>query len=263
MTGRLRYGRLLSQAAKNSFAVRAAYRMDFILSLIVTIVFEAVTPLVTILIYGTGSSFPGWSMGEALLIQGIFLLSRGIAFPLFFGAVWTVFEQVREGTFELTLLKPRSPLLVVLAQSVDVEGFGRLFGGVALFIFALSRIPAPGILQVLLFLALLGLSILVLFSFVLIMAGSLFVWVGNGRVLEVMESVMIFAQYPGSIYGRVFQLVLAVLVPAAMIAFLPAQALLGRPEPITLAAAPACAAFFLASLALWRAMLRRYAGGGG
>jgi ABC-2 type transport system permease protein len=95
------------------------------------------------------------------------------------------------------------------------------------------------------------------------MAGSLFVWVGNGRVLEVMESVMIFAQYPGSIYGRVFQLVLAVLVPAAMIAFLPAQALLGRPEPITLAAAPACAAFFLASLAFWRAMLRRYAGGGG
>jgi ABC-2 type transport system permease protein len=263
MTRRLQYGRLLGQAMKNSFATRAAYRGDFTLSLLVTILFEAVTPLVTVLIYGTGSSFPGWSMGEALLIQAIFLLARGVAFPLFLGAVWTVFEQVREGTFELTLLKPRSPLLVILAGSLDVEGFGRLVGGIALFIFALGKIPAPGPLQIFLFLVLLGLSILTLFSFVLIMAGSLFVWVGNGRVFEVMESVMIFAQYPASIYGRVFQLVLAVLVPAAMIAFLPAQALLGRPEPITLAAAPACIAFFCASLAFWRAMLRRYSGGGG
>ncbi len=263
MRGKLSYRRLFAQAARNSFAERAAYRGDFILSLFVTLLFEAVTPLVTILIYGTGAAFPGWSMGEALLIQAIFLLSRGIAFPLFFGAVWTVFEQVREGSFELTLLKPRSPLLVVIAQSVDIQGFGRLAGGTGLFVYALTLLPAPGALQVLLFLALLFLSILVLFSFVLIMAGSLFVWVGNGRVMEVMESVMVFAQYPSSIYGRVFQLVLAVLVPAAMIAFLPAQALLGRVEPITLAAAPACVVFFILSLVFWRAMLRRYAGGGG
>jgi ABC-2 type transport system permease protein len=263
MRRRASAGRLIGQASKISFASRAVYRGDLALSMLVTILFEAVTPLVTVLIYGTGSSFPGWTMREALLIQAIFLSARGIAFPCFFGIVWTIFEQVREGTFDLTLLKPRPPLVVVLVESFDIVGFGRLIGGVALFLFAVTGLPAPGAPQILLFAALFVLSLLTLFGCALLMAGSLFVWVGNGRVQEVMESIMIFAQYPSSLYGRAFQLVLAVIIPASMIAFLPAQALLGRPQLITIAAAPASIAFFAGSLAFWNAMVRRYSGGGG
>jgi ABC-2 type transport system permease protein len=255
--------RIFGRAARISFAERAAYRGDFLLSLFVSVFFEMITPLVTVLIYGSGSSFPGWSMGEALLIQAIFLMSRGIAFPCFFGIVFTVFEQVREGAWELTLLKPRSPLLVAVAASLDIQGFGRLAAGGALFIYALGLVPHPGPLQILLFAALFLLSLLVLFSFALILAGSLFVWVGNGRVIEVMDSVLIFSQYPGSIFSQSFQFVLSVLIPAAMIAFLPAQALLGRPEPITAVSAPACIAFFCLSLLFRRHMMKRYTGGGG
>jgi ABC-2 type transport system permease protein len=263
MRRRYRIGGLIGQAARISFAARAAYRGDLALSLLVTLLFEAVTPLVTVLIYGTGSSFPGWSMCEALLIQGIFLMARGIAFPCFFGIVWTIHEQVREGTFELTLLKPLPPLVVVLVESFDVVGFGRFFGGAALFIFALAGVPAPGFLPTLIFIPLFALSILTLFGFALILAGILFVWVGNSRVQEVMESVMVFAQYPSSLYGRTFQLILAVILPVSMIASLPAQALLGRPVPIAISSAAACVVFFCASLAFWRAMVRRYSGGGG
>jgi ABC-2 type transport system permease protein len=255
--------RILGLAAKNSLAERSAYRGDFFLSLFVSVFFEMITPLVTVLIYGSGSSFPGWTMGEALLIQAIFLMARGVAFPCFFGIVDTVFEQVREGSWELTLLKPRSPLLVALARSLDVQGLGRLAAGVALFVYALGLIPSPGFLQVALFAALFLLSLLVLFSFALIMAGSLFVWVGNGRIYELFESVLVFSQYPGSIFSQGFQFVLSVLIPAAMIAFLPAQALLGRPEPITIVSVPACIAFFGASLLFWRWMMKRYTGGGG
>ena len=257
------YGAILGRAARISFAERAAYRGDFFLSLGVSVLFEMITPLVTVLIYGSGSSFPGWTMGEALLIQAIFLCSRGIAFPCFFGIVNTVFDQVREGSWELTLLKPRSPLLIAIAASLDVQGFGRLAAGIALLVYSLGLIPAPGLPQILLFAGLFLLSLLVLFSFALIMAGSLFVWVGNGRVYEVMESVLMFAQYPGSIFSQGFQFVLSILIPAAMIAFLPAQALLGRAEPLTAVSAPACAAFFALSLIFWRRMMRRYTGGGG
>ncbi len=256
-------GGLLAQAVKVSFATRAAYRGDFLISLLVTMLFEAVTPLVTVLIYGTGASFPGWRVGEALLIQAIFLIARGIAYPSFFGIVWMVFEQVREGTFELTLLKPRAPLIVLLAESFDAPGFGRFLGGAALLAYAFSRIPAPTPLSILLAVVLLFLSLLVLFSFALILAGVLFVWVGNSRVQDVMESFTVFAQYPSSIYGKALQVALAVVVPVSMIAFLPAQALLGRAEPLTAIAAPASIAFFCLALWYWRLMMSRYKGGGG
>jgi ABC-2 type transport system permease protein len=255
--------RILGLAAKISLAEGSAYRADFFLSLLVSVFFEMITPLVTVLIYGSGSSFPGWTIGEALLIQSIFLMARGIAFPCFFGIVFTVLYQVREGSWELTLLKPRSPLLVAVATSLDVQGFGRFLAGVALFIYSLGLIPAPGLWQVILFLALFLLALLILFSFALILAGTLFVWVGNGRIIELLDSILIFSQYPGSIFSPGFQFVLSVLIPAAMIAFLPAQALLGRPEPITAVSVPACAAFFAGSLLFWRAMMKRYTGGGG
>ncbi len=256
-------GRLVGRALRVSLATRAAYRGDFLLSLTVTVLLEALTPLVTVLVYGAGARFPGWSMHEALLVQGIFLLARGLAYACFFGMVWTLFEQVREGTFELTLLKPRSPLALTLVQSLDVQGLGQLVGGAALFGWAAAHLPRPAPSSVLLFAALLALAVAVLFALALFMAGSLFVWVGNARVLEVSEAVMLFAQYPGSIYGRGFRLLLATAVPVGMIAFLPAQALLGRAEPVTAAAAGCVVLFLAAGLIFWRAMLRRYAGGGG
>lgn len=261
--GRPGLGKLLGRALRISFATRAAYRGDFLVSLLVTLLLEAIAPLVTVLAYGAGARFPGWSLQEALLVQGTFLLARGIAYPCFFGMIWTVFEQVREGTFELTLLKPRSPLLVTLVQSLDVQGLGQLAGGGVLFGWAVAQVPRPGPLAVILFVGLLALSVAVLFAIALFMAGSLFVWVGNGRVLEVSEAVMLFAQYPGSIYGRAFRVLVATAVPVSMIAFLPAQALLARAEPLTAVTAACSLGFLGAALLFWRAMLRRYAGGGG
>jgi ABC-2 type transport system permease protein len=255
--------RLLGRALRISFATRAAYRGDFLVSLLVTVLLEAIAPLVTVLAYRAGARFPGWTMHEALLVQGTFLLARGIAYPCFFGMVWTVFEQVREGTFELTLLKPRSPLLVTLAQSVDVQGVGQLLGGSVLFAWAAAQLPRPGPAAILLFLGLLVLAVAVLMAIALFLAGSLFVWVGNGRVLEVSEAVMLFAQYPGSIYGRGFRVLVSTAVPVAMIAFLPAQALLARAEPLTAVAAACSLAFLGTALLFWRSMVSRYAGGGG
>lgn len=256
-------GRLLGRALRVSLATRVAYRGDLVLSLLVTLLLEGLTPLVTVLVYGAGARFPGWSMHEALLVQGVFMLARGVAQAAFFGMVWTVFEQVQEGTFELTLLKPRSPLLLTLMRGLNVQGLGQVAGGAALFGWAAARLPAPGPAQIGLFVAFLALSVAVLFGVTLFMAGSLFVWVGNARVLEVSDAVLLFAQYPGSIYGRSFRLLLATVLPVAMVAFMPAAALLGRPEPFTAIAAVSALAFLGAALLFWRAMLRRYAGGGG
>lgn len=256
-------GRLFGRALRVSLATRVAYRGDLVLSLAVTLLLEAVTPMVTVLVYGAGARFPGWSIHEALLVQGTFMLARGVAYAAFFGMVWTVFEQVREGTFELTLLQPRSPLLLTLARSLDVQGLGQLAGGAGLFLWAASRLPAPAPGAILLFLGLLVLSIAVLFGVALFMAGSLFVWVGNARVIEVSEAVLLFAQYPGSIYGRSFRLLLATVVPVSVIAFVPASALLGRPEPLSAVAAGSAVVFVGLGLLFWRSMVRRYAGGGG
>ncbi len=255
---------LWGRAFRSSFANQAAYRGDFILNLAVSLLFEMLAPLATILTYAStdGAGFPGWTMEEALLIQAVFLLARGIAFPLFFGIVWVVFNQVREGTFELTLLRPRSPLLVAIAAGVDVSGFGQLAGGLLLFGWIVGKLAIDAT-RILLFLPILGLSVLTLLACALFMSGTLFVWIGNARVLELLDSILIFGRYPGSIFSSLFQLSLAVLIPVSMIALFPAEVLLGRTNGLLYLGIPACLAFLGLSVAFWNHMCGKYAGGGG
>ncbi len=248
---------------RNAFAERMAYRGDFFISMTIMLILEFIVPLVTYLIYRSGMAFPGWSLYEMLLLQGIFMLAKGIAFPLFFGIVWNVLERVREGTFDLLIIKPGSILFMTIITGIDIEDFGKLLGGFLLFGIGCSHIQHISIIQWLQFILLLILSVLVLFSFSLFMAGSVFKWVGNSRVYELFNSVMSFATYPRSIFSKGLQTIISWVIPIAMVAYFPASALLTKSSEGILYAALSAAVFFILSLLFWKYMLRQYTSAGG
>ena len=255
--------RVLMTAAKVEISGRMAYRADFMITAGMAFIMESVIPLVTLLIYNTSSGFPGWNLYEVLLIQSVFMLSRGIAYTLFFGIVYNTLSHVREGTFDLLLIKPRSVLFLAAVTAIDSENAGMFLGGILLFTFSLLHLPAPGILEILQFCVLLVLSLSVLLSFALIMSGTVFKWVGNSRVYEIYESVASFGYYPKSIFSRSLQLVISYAIPVAMIGFYPAAALLGKPDSGILAAGIVCCLFLFASIRFWYWMLKKYTSAGG
>lgn len=248
---------------KTVITARMSYRADFFISAFMILVGELIVPLITILIYQTGASFPGWSMAEVLLIQGVFMLAKGVAFPLFFGMVWNTLDRVREGTFDILLLKPRSALFMTLVTGFNTDGIGRLIGGAMLFSVALIYLPAPSLLDWFIFIVLFLVSLSVLFSFALWMSGILFVWVGSSRVQEIFDAVTLFAMYPKTIYSKSFQQMITWLLPIAMIGFFPASALLGRSLVGVLGSAMVCMLFLCVSLWFWHVMLSKYSSAGG
>ena len=254
---------LFFRSIRASVAGRIAYRGDFIISLFVTLLFELVTPFITLLVYGTGSAFPGWTLEEALVLQAVLLISRGIAYSFFFGMVWVVWEQAKEGTFELTLLKPRSPLLIVMAWGIDVQALIRALGGGLLLLYALPRLPPVGLFQGLSFIALTAVSVILLFAFALVMAGCLFVWIGNSRVFEILETVLGFSRYPATVYHRSAQFILAAVIPVSAIAYFPAAVLLGKSTDFLVFALPAVAVMTMLAYFFWTSMIQRYKSGGG
>jgi ABC-2 type transport system permease protein len=251
------------QGIKTALAVRMAYRADFFISIIIMLAVEAITPFVTYLIYKNGASLPGWSMYEVLLIQGIFLLSRGISFPFFFGIVWNTIERVREGTFDLLLIKPRSVLHMAIVTGFDSEDLGKLLGGLILFIAALLNIPFPGFFEWLKFAVLFVVSLVVMFGFALILSGLGIVWVNNFRVYEIFFSLANFGMYPANIFSKMLQTFITSILPVAMLGFIPASALLGRPAEGAVYAVIMSFVFLILSLLFWKAMLKRYNSAGG
>src|SRR5690606_25989424 len=167
--GRMRsFLRLYLSGMRLAFMTRMADRVDFFASVLVMLGVELLPSVITLLVYKQGLAFPGWSLNEAILVQGVFLIAKGLIFPLFAGMAWSVSEKVREGTFELFLLKPRHPLVMCLVSSFDAEDVGKLAGGLALSAVCLRQLDAPTAGGIALFACLLLFS-LVLFSACLIM----------------------------------------------------------------------------------------------
>lgn len=255
--------RIYLQGIKVGLATRMAYRADFFISAFIMLIGELLGPLVTYLLYNSGASFPGWSMYEVLLIQGIFLLSKGISFPFFFGMLWNTLERVQDGTLDLLLIKPRSVLQMLIVTWFDSEDLGKLVGGLGLLGIALYHLPSPGIFQWITFISLFFMSLIVMFGFALILSGLGIVWVGNYRVYDIFFTISNFGMYPASIFSKTLQSVITSVIPVAMLGFIPASALLGRPDENTIHAVFASLVFLFVGLLFWKAMLKKYTSAGG
>jgi ABC-2 type transport system permease protein len=177
-----------------------AYRANFIMSGIIIFFSNVLFPLVTILIYGAGAGFPGWGFYEVLLIQGIFTLASGLSSTFFGGIFWATNQGVREGNFEINLLKPISALFYLLVSSISVDCLGTVAGGGVMVGIAFAHLgaPSPQMLAASLVYFLGGLCVMLGIS--LIMAATSFKWVGNSRIPEIFDSVLSFAKYPRSIF---------------------------------------------------------------
>lgn len=248
---------------KNSFAARMAYRADFFFCCVMIFISELLFPLLTMLIYSTGGNFPGWNLSEVMVLQGVFMLSKGAANLLFFGVVYNTLSRVREGTYDLLMIKPVSTLYISVASGFEPDSLGTVTGGLLVIAYSLGKLPQPAALQWLRFAFIFLLSVLVMFAFAVLMAATVFKWVGNSRIYEIFDSITSFGNYPRSIFSKSFQNIISFIIPVGIIAFYPASALLGKDISGLLPSVLVCVLFLLASLALWRLMLSGYTSAGG
>lgn len=258
-----RYVDVYKQCMYSAVQTAAAYRMNFIVSSLITLVGNILFPLVTLLIYRAGTSFPGWSLYEVLLIQSVFTMSSGLASLVFGGVMWTTMSHVREGSFEVVLLKPLNPLFYIVATTFSVESVGLFLGGAALFVFSVLHVGAIPALAWVQFAGLFLAGTAVLAGLSLMMAAMSFKWVGNSRISELADSVLHVGKYPLPIFPKAVQAAATLIIPVGMVGFLPASALLGRVTASDFAAILPCAAFLAAGIWIYRHMIRMYEGVGG
>ncbi len=258
-----RHARILGECLRVAFSNATAYRANFLMSAIIVFLSNALFPLIAILIYGSGAGFPGWSFYQVLLIQSFFTLSSGISGMFFRGIFWQTNFAVREGTFEVSLLKPVGTLFWMAVSSIQLESVGMVAGGAAMAVLSLARSggagPAGAAAGLLFFCG----GVLVMLGINLLMAGLSFKWVGNSRMPEIFDSILEFAKYPQSVVPAAARAAAAFVFPCAMVGFFPAQALLGRTEPWHFLALVPCLAFAAAGAFFYKAMVRRYESVGG
>lgn len=258
-----RYWKIYNECIKVAFASASTYRMNFLLNCIIMLLGDILFPLITILIYGSGAGFEGWTVYEVLLIQSVFTMSMAIADMTFHGILWSTMGLVREGNLEMVLILPVDTMFILMARSFSIDAVGLFLGGVAIFVFSLAHVSIPGILLWLQFVALFIIGLSVMMGIALLMAATSFKWVGNSRIPEIFDSIRSFGKYPQTIFPKSIQVVSSFIIPVAMIGFYPAAALLGQGSDTVFLIMIPCILFLGIGIMLYRYMVRLYQGVGG
>lgn len=258
-----RYLRIYKECIKISFASAATYRFNFILDISILLISNLLFPLVTILIYNSGSSYPGWNFYEVLLIQSVFIISTGFADMLFNGILWATMHHIVDGTFELVLIKPVDCTFLLLASNFQINSIALVLGGITVSVLSIVKLGGITILGVLSSLLLFLGGLFVMLGFAFMMAATSFKWVANSRIPEIFDSAKQFGNYPQSIFPKVLAGIISFVIPVSMIGFFPASALLGRISNTMFIALISCILFSFLGIYLFKHMVHLYEGVGG
>jgi ABC-2 type transport system permease protein len=256
----LRYLRLFFVQLRVSIALGAAYRADFVLDGLLTLfwITIGITPL-----YVAFEARPvvgGWTYERALLVVGWFVLLKGVLEGAVNPSLAAVVEQIRQGTLDFVLLRPKDSQFLVSTSRFEVF---RLINAIAAFgIFAwafskIGRLPGPG--DVALALVLFAAAVLVLYSIWILVIAAAFWVVRLDNLSYLLDALFDFARWPASVFKGVWAFVFTFVIPLALMTTYPAEALLGALEPARAAISLAgSVAFAGAARLVWRTAIRRY-----
>jgi ABC-2 type transport system permease protein len=259
------YARIVASRVRSQLAYPASFALD----VVAQFAGQGIELVVILVVFTQVSALGGFSLGEVLVIFGIAATAFGIA-DLTVGQIEELPNYIRTGELDVMLLRPLGTLPQLLSADVSLKRLGRVATGVVVLGWSLATVgiewtPARVLLAVVAPLA--GAVIL---SAMWVAANSISFWLVDGR--EVANAVTygsnFSTSYPITIYGPWLRRAMCYAVPAAFVAYFPALALLGRPDPLGLPAflqwsSPLVAAMAVGAAGLiWRTGVRHYQGTG-
>ena len=257
-----RYLRLLALQLRTSALVAAQYRWDFLIDGVISL-FWACTALVPLfVVYGGAqrAGIPGWSLGESLVVVGWFILVQGVLEGAINPGLQAVVDHIRKGTLDFVLLKPADAQFLVSTSRFALWRVTSLFTALLTFAIAfrmLGRWPSLGGVGLALVLA--AVATWALYSLWILIVSAAFYVVKVDNLTYLFGSIFDAARWPVSVFKGGLRFVFTFVVPLALMTTYPAQALLGRLEPATLAWSLGGTLVLAAlSRAVWLSSLRRY-----
>jgi ABC-2 type transport system permease protein len=260
------YVRLVVARVRSQLQYRTSFALDFVGVFLVSFLdFAAI-----LIIFQNVPQLGGWSVEEVALLYGI----SGLAFAatdIVVGDLDLLMQQIRDGTFDLVLIRPRGTLLQVVTADFQIRRLGRLAQAAAVFGYALTRLDVEWTVGRILLVPLTIVAAALIFAAVWVAAICIVFWSVEGREAANAFTYggQFFAQYPITVYESWLRRLLAFVIPMAFVAYFPALFILDKPDPVgapgwlrycsPLVAVAACAVAGF----VWRFAVRHYRSAGG
>lgn len=257
-----RYLGLIWLFARVSVQDDAAYRMDFLAHVVVTVVHFCAELMGLWIIFSNTQSLRGWGPFEMLALLGVFRIMSGVIALGIAPNMRLIMEDIRDGKLDYALLKPIDSQFYVSFRRVVIWRLADVLLGLVLIAVAMVKLSASlSPLLLVKFVVMLAAGVVIIYSFWLVLATLAF-WLTRITNMEmVFWNVFEAGRYPVDIYRPWVRWALTFIVPLAFLTTFPAGALVGRTPLADLFFAVVAAGVALIGASMfWRFGVRRYSG---
>ncbi|MFI9718071.1 ABC transporter permease [Streptomyces sp. NPDC052396] len=241
------------------------YRTSFLINTLGNFLANALDFIAILLMFSHIDALGGFGLPEIALLYGAACSSFGLA-DLLLGNADRIGQRVRDGSFDILLLRPVPVLAQAAADRFALRRLGRITQGALVLGWGISRVDINWTLGKALFTAMMVISGSAIFGAVFIAGAAFQFWAAEAS--EVSNSFTFggctLLQYPPTVFARELVRGVTFIVPLAFVNWLPALHLLGRADPLHLPGWVAYCGPLVALLTLtaagllWRAGLRSY-----
>lgn len=260
------YARLVAARVRSQWQYRTSAVLEILgLFLICFLDFAAI-----LVIFENVPQLAGWSVAEVALLYGISGLAFAIA-ELAVGHLDLLPQLIRDGNFDLILIRPRGSLYQVIASDFRLRQVGRLLQATVVLVYALASLELDWTAERVATLAVAVVSGAAIFAAVWVAAISIVFWAVEGRetVAAFTNGGNFLANFPITVYDAWLRRLVTFVIPMAFVAYFPALSILDKPDPLGAPgwlrfASPLVAVAALAGAGLvWRFAVRHYRSAGG
>ena len=246
------------------------YRTSFALEISGTVLISFIDFVAILVIFANVQQLAQWTLPEVALLYAI----SGLAFAftdLAIGHLDDFPGLIRDGNFDLLLIRPRGTLFQLLTADFQVRRLGKALGALAVLAYALANLSIDWDLGRVAMLVVIVPVGVVIFASIWVTTICIAFWSVGAREASNAFTYggQFLSQFPINVYDQWLRRFLAYIFPIAFVAYFPALFILGKPDPIGLPdwlrfASPlvAVAAAIVAS-AVWRFGVRHYQSAGG
>lgn len=254
-----RYLRLAAIFAGASISAQLEYRANFLISLITSLLTAGGSLLGLLVVSGDGQPIGGWSYREAAVVVGLFTLVQGVVGAFLRPNLNKIAEAVRLGTMDFTLLKPIDAQFIVSTRNISLFQAIDVLLGLGIVAWAGAGLPGLTPAGVLVGALLMLAGLLIVYAIWFMLSATAFWFVKVENLTDLFNGLFRAGQFPVSAYPGWVRLLFTFVVPVAFVTTVPAEALIGRFQPLSaLAALLAASLLLLAARLLWRLALASY-----
>lgn len=242
----------------------AEYRVDFLVGMISQILYELIEIIFIIIVFKNTNTINGWTFYEVLLLCGLLNIALGYV-DLFFDEMYEVGPHyVKDGSFDLIMLRPIHPIISIMSKSQSITAFGYIVIGLVMSVLSLIKLNIMINIQTILFLLFITLiGGIIIGAIITILCVTSFWVMDSNEIMWSAFTMYKFSEYPLSVYNNFIKFILIFILPFAFVSFFPASYLLNKSYRFLSFMAPIIAIiFWIIAVKLWNSGLKHYKSSG-